>query len=138
MFTFTFLLDIHQDVENWLEGSNKISHGKNRKEGVALEYQYLVDQLQGVSAKEAEDFMIPFLENLYKDKKETIDKTFLHANQLFEEKFQEACTSIETMTKKELYLKEYTLFLTTFPRCPYNEKKGYVWLPVFRDYKVYL
>ena len=82
--------------------------------------------------------MIPVLEKFYKEKEDTIDKTFLYANQLFEKKFQDVCVSMETMTGKKLYLTDYTLFFTTFPRCPYEYEKGYVWLPLFSDYRTYL
>ena len=36
--------------------------------------------------------------------------------------------TIEEITQKPFYRKDITLFLTTYPRCPYNWKKGYIWV----------
>ncbi|MDR3168568.1 MAG: hypothetical protein LBU27_02150 [Candidatus Peribacteria bacterium] len=116
MFSYKFILDLHKDLKNWVDGANKVSHGRNWKENVAPEYLHIVEKLQGISYTEAEVFMVPFLEELYEEKKETIKLTFEYANQLFEAKFQRACETIEQMTGNPLYREDFIIFLTSFPR----------------------
>lgn len=82
--------------------------------------------------------MEPFLENLYEEQKETIEKTKFYANKLFEEKFTTACLCMQKLTEKTIYRKDFTLFLTSFPRCPYNYEMGYIRVNFFADVKNYL
>ncbi|MDR0607109.1 MAG: hypothetical protein LBG52_01865 [Candidatus Peribacteria bacterium] len=60
--------------------------------------------------------MIPFLKQLYLDKKQQIDDTLLYAKKLFDQKFQGACTALEKMTEQPLYRQDFSIFLTSFPR----------------------
>ncbi|MDR2189871.1 MAG: hypothetical protein LBP53_01455 [Candidatus Peribacteria bacterium] len=125
-------------MQNRVDGANKTSYGKNRKEEVLPAYQHIINKLQGVSYAEAESFMISFLEELYRDKEKYIQITLSSAHQLFEETFQIACKALEKMTEQPLYKNDFTIFLTTFPRGPYNKDEGQVWIPLFQPVSTYL
>ena len=116
MFTIEIKLDLKKDLKNWVDGCNKISHGKDRKLGVSPEYQYIVEQLLGVELEEAETFMYPVLEHIYEEKRDLI----LNYKNLIQEKIdrdlQEACFTMEKIVGYPLYRKDFMLNLTTFPR----------------------
>ena len=116
MFTIEIKLDLKKDLQNWMDGCNKISHGKNWKLGVSPEYQYIVEQLVGSDFEEAERFMHPILEKIYEEKSELI----LSYKNIIQKKInihlQEACLAMEDMTGFPLYRKDFILNLTTFPR----------------------
>jgi len=109
-------LNRKKDLKNWVDGCNKISHGKDWKVGVPAEYQPIVEQLVGSDFEEAEKFMYPVLEGIYEEKKGLITN---HKN-IIQEKInvdlQEACLAMEDMTGFPLYRKDFILNLTTFPR----------------------
>ena len=69
MFSIEIKLDLKKDLKNWVDGCNKLSHGKNWKLGVSSEYQGIVEQLVRNNFEEAEKFMYPVLEGIYEEKK---------------------------------------------------------------------
>ncbi len=116
MFSMEIQLNPKKDLKNWVDGCNKLSHGKDWKLGVLPEYQNIVEQLLGVDFQEAETFMYPILEHIYEEKKDLI----LNYKNLIQEKIdrdlQEACFTMEKIVGYPLYRKDFMLNLTTFPR----------------------
>jgi len=47
---------------------------------------------------------------------------------IFDENFDTACKKMAEVTGKPLYRNNFTIFVTTFPRGPYNKEKGYLWV----------
>jgi hypothetical protein len=48
----------------------------------------------------------------------------------YSKNFVKACEKMVELTGQELYLNNFTFFITTFPRGPYNFSKGYIWEPI--------
>jgi hypothetical protein len=67
--------------------------------------------------------MIPYLNKLYKDNKILIDTVLIKSQKIFQEKFEQACLCMERLTKRPIYRKDFTIYLTTFPRGPYDYEK---------------
>ena len=66
-----------------------------------------------------------FLEKYVQEKKQISDEiAFL--NKEFTEKFNIACQKIVDLFGRPLYRDNFTIYLTTFGRCPYNYEEGYL------------
>ena len=133
MFSIEIKLDLKKDLKNWVDGCNKISHGKDWKLGVSPEYQPIVEQLVGSDFEEAGKFMYPVLEGIYEEKKGLITNYKNIIQEKINTHLQEACLAMEDMTGFPLYRKDFILNLTTFPRWPYNKETGEFWSCVFRS-----
>jgi len=127
--------DINKDAWNWWDGTNKISHGVNWGERIDLDIR---KQIKNKTHEQSLAFLIPYLENYYKENKEKLDKVVNEAQLLFDDKVDECLELMTKITKHPMYRQDFTCFLTTFPRCPYNIKNGYVWLCALWPTKCYL
>lgn len=123
-YSYEIKLDIEEDAWNWYVSCNRISKGVDWKKRMPKE---VVGNIHGKTKEEAHDFLIPFLKQKYVDEKEQIDDYTKYINHQYQDKFIEACKKIVDLTSKPLYRDEFTIFLTTFPRGPYNYKLGYLW-----------
>ncbi len=121
-------LNIKKDAWNWWHACNSISHGVNWKLKVEKE---LRDKVYKKNEKEAFDFLIPYLEDYYKNRKiegyiQKIQEGFLkRQNKIFE--------IMEKVSNRPIYRDNFTCFITSFPRFPYNYKKGYIWISAKKD-----
>lgn len=128
-------LDIDRDAWNWWDACNKISHGVDWKKRIDRNLQ---KNITGKTKREAMKFLIPFLANYYKKHKKELNQAIREAKNIFKSKANYACKLMEEVTQHLLYRNNFTCFLTTFPRCPYDYKKGYIWLAAPRPAKIYL
>jgi len=132
-YTYKILQNIHEDGRNWWSACNKFSHGVNWKKQID---DNLVNKLAGTTKSDAEKILIPFLNNLYIKEKKNID----YAQEFFEgefaKKFQKGCEKMEEVMKRPIYRTDFTIFLTTLRRGPYNKSKGQVWTCIYWDHPV--
>ena len=118
-------LDIKKDAWNWYDGcTNTPFHGNDWTKGIPKE---IIEKLQNSSEKEAYEFLIPFLKNKYITDKKQIKKHRALLKNKYEQKLNIACKKVEDLLGKPIYNKDFTIFLTTFPRGPYNPYRGYMW-----------
>lgn len=128
MPNITIKLDIEKDAWNWWGACNKISYGMDWKMRIEPE---LREKITGKTQDEAFSFLIPYINNIYlendsKSKAETLQREF-------KEREEELFATMERLTKHKIYREDFTCFLTTFPRCPYEYKNGLVWIPYKRE-----
>lgn len=123
-YNYKIILDPKKDAYNWYDGCNSEGFGVDWKTRVSAD---LYKNINGKPREEALKFIMPFLKQKYIDEKSAIDKHIALLEKSFDEKFTDACLKIVELTGKELYLNEFTFFITTFPRGPYNFGKGYIW-----------
>ncbi len=133
---YKLILNIEKDIKNRFDWCNKISHWYNRQKNIKRDHYPLdifdiVDYLKQESYENSINILTPFLWKIYKEEKKIIERILNMRNKKFDKEFKEACVCLENITQKPLYIKEYTFFLTTFPRQPYNYKKWYIWLYIF-------
>lgn len=69
--------------------------------------------------------MVNFLQQKYDQESEYIKKVSDSATKRFDLSFYPACTLIEQITGYPLCIQDFTIYLTTFPRWPYNVEKWY-------------
>jgi hypothetical protein len=123
-FTYQIILDLEIDAENWYAGCNSKSIGVDWKTRVS---ENVYNNINGKSKEESLKFLILFLKQKYIDEKQNIDNYITFLDNTYEEKFDKACKKVADLTGKNLYLNNFTIFITTFPRGPYNYNKGYMW-----------
>ena len=117
--------NIKKDAWNWWNACNKISYGEDWKQRIDKKLQ---NNLTGKTKKQAFNFLIPYLKNLYK--KENTDQKKKELQNIFNERQKEIFSRMEKITGKKIYRENFICFLTTFPRAPYDYHRGYVWLPI--------
>ena len=125
--------NIKKDAWNWWDACNRISYGVNWKERVDKK---IYSRISGKTEKEAYAFLLPYLEKLYK--RIHLDKEIKLTQQIFDEKKEKIFSIMEKVTGKKIYRKNFYCYFTTFPRGPYNLKKGSVGLPVIWGRKTFI
>ena len=135
MVKISIKLDINKDAWNWWHACNHISHGVDWKKRIESN---LWKNIYQKKFSEAEKYLLPYLNNYYRENKLNLSKVLEDARELFDKKASQACQLMERITKRKLYRDNFICFLTTFPRCPYDYKNGYVWLCSLWSTKCYL
>lgn len=116
----TVAIDINKDALNWWHACNKSSYGIDWKTRIS---QRLQQQIVGKTKKEAFSFLLPHIKKLYK--KNHINKIKLKVQRAFDSHANSIQKRMEEVTGQPLYRQSFTVFLTTFPRGPYNVEQGY-------------
>ncbi len=122
-------LDIKKDAWNWWDGCNSDSHGVDWKK--RIKQKEVLDGIVGKSEKSAYDYLLPFLNDKYKNESAVIDDFKKYIEDEFDSKFYLGCKKIVEAMGRPLYRNDFTFFLTTFPRAPYDKDCGYVWQCVY-------
>jgi len=124
----TVKLDVEKDAYNWWEACNRVSHGIDWKERIDIS---LSQKITNKSQKDAYAFLLPYIEKIHEQN--NLIKKVEELQQGFNERQQTLFEMMEKLTSNKIYRDDFTCFLTTFPRCPYDYKNGYVWVPYRRD-----
>jgi len=74
-----------------------------------------------------------FLDDIYKQNTVFLKTKQKKITDEFSPKFDSACKWIEKVTNKPLCFNSYKIYLTTFPRSPYNPSKGYFYFNVYTN-----
>lgn len=125
--------NINKDAWNWWHACNKISYGEDWKQRVDIKLQ---NKLMEKTKKQAFDFLIPYLKTLYK--REGIGEKKIELQNAFNKHQKEIFLRMQKVTGKKIYKNNFTCFLTTFPRAPYNYNQGYVWIPIIWPKETYI
>lgn len=123
MQKITVKLNIEKDAWNWWDACNKISHGVDWKMNINSD---LRNKIYQKSQKEAYDFLVPYLKNLYGNL--NINKYIKEIQKGFDLKKEKIFERMEKVTGHPIYRNNFTCFITSFPRFPYNYEKGYIWI----------
>ncbi len=135
MYTLKLVLDMQKDMRNRWKACNKVSHWVNRKEKID---QDIAKKISWKAENEAYEFLLPYLKKYYKDNEDNINKTIKFGQQIIDKDIDKACKVLENITNKQIYRKDFTWYITTFPRWPYNYEKWYVRLYYNRSIKYYI
>ncbi|MDD4289897.1 MAG: hypothetical protein PHH83_01315 [Patescibacteria group bacterium] len=117
-------INTKKDAWNFWDACNKVSHGVDWKTRID---ENVSKNIIGKSRKESYKFLIPYLKNYYKENKDILVKLQNQTQNIFNEKADFLFEKMQKITKRKLYRKCFTCFLTTFPRCAYDYKSGYIW-----------
>lgn len=125
--------NIKKDAWNWWHACNKVSYGEDWKQRID---QTLRSNIVGVSKEQAFSFLIPHLKNIYLAEK--INQKKKEARCVFHQTQNEIFSRMEKITGRVIYRDDFTCFLTTFPRAPYDYNHGYVWIPIVWPRETYV
>lgn len=129
-YSYKIRQSIYKDAWNWWEGCNKVSHGHDWKSGVDAD---LLEKIYGKSQEEAFCFLLPYLKDKYAIEKRALVIRRNFFNNEFKQKFQIGCNKIAEVMNRPIYRNDFTIYLTTFRRGPYDEEKGLVWTCIYWD-----
>lgn len=122
-YSYKIILDLEKNAWNWHNGYNRFSHGMDWGKNIPDD---ILMKIRGKPEKEAYAFLIPFLKQKYIDDKDKIKTSTNFIENQFKEKFKKACLKLEKVVGKPIYRNDFTIYLTTFPRGPYNYYEGYI------------
>lgn len=135
MYTLKLVLDIQKDMRNRWKACNKTSHWVNRKEKID---QDIVEKISWKTEEQAYEFLLSYLQKYYKDNVNSINNTINFGQQIIDNDIDMACQTLEEITGKPIYRKDFIWYITTFPRWPYDYEKWYIRLYYNRSIKYYI
>ncbi len=125
--------NIGKDAWNWWNACKKISYGEDWKQRIDKSLQ---NKLAGKTKEQSFSFLIPHLEKLYKKEKINLKKE--ESQSIFRRQQREIFSRMQKVTGRKIYRENFTCFVTTFPRAPYDYRRGYVWIPVIWPKETYV
>ncbi|MEK7631592.1 MAG: hypothetical protein AAB445_01825 [Patescibacteria group bacterium] len=119
----TVKINAHEDALNWWHACNGVARfGVDWKSRISPSLQR---RIVGKTQEQALHFLRPYLQKLYKQVDIKHKRGELQT--LFREKQDRIAERMEHTTGKKICRKDFTILLTTFPRCPYDPAKGIIW-----------
>jgi hypothetical protein len=127
--SYKIKLSVEQDALNWYNACNgKSMQGKDWTEKMD---PIAVKVITGLSREKAFDFLIPYLNEKYKKEEPEILAFKEFAEREFSVKFSKACEEMKNaMGGMELYRDDFTIYITTINRCPYNKETGTLYVSI--------
>lgn len=119
--------DIEKDAYNWRCAMNAFSNGRSY-EKMSQEDLNILLQIKWLSQEEANKILIPFLKKKYENNREEIDNA---ANQIkikLDSQKNQILESMEKLTKRPIFNKNFQIRYTTCKRWPYNRKTWEIWM----------
>ncbi|NCU30305.1 hypothetical protein EOL73_00560 [Candidatus Saccharibacteria bacterium] len=126
-YTYKLVFNPEKDAWNWYNGCQKTGFGVDWKQRIDSD---VADKLSKAKPDEAYEFLDKYLKQKYQEDSETIRLGLEFINKRFEEHFELACQKLIEITGRPLYRDDFTIYLTTFPRGPYDFQSGSLWLPI--------
>lgn len=127
-YLYDIKLSIDDDMWNWFDAGQHSSHGFDFRNNLKDEDDIKIyDKISKLQKKDAYKVLDEFLRRKYHDQAEIIEKYTEEMKSVFDEKLDIACRTLEKITGRELFVKNYKFKLTTFPRCPYNPETGEIY-----------
>ncbi len=123
-YTYKIVQDLEKDAWNWFEACNKVGHGVDWKQRIDPE---IASNIAGKSKDGAYHFLIPYLADKWQNDL-SVSKGADYISRRFEKCFSEACEKLVDISGHPLYRNDFTIYLTTFPRGPYNFDQGALWV----------
>jgi len=123
-----FKLDYKKDARNYWQAVNSQSHGKSWQNSIPLKIQ---KEINGKSWEESKSFLYDYLNEFYKKhnkKLKLILKQFSEIWRIIEKEYFKRLIKI---TKRKIYSNQFTAYLTTIDRCPYDTKENWFMVNLF-------
>lgn len=120
--------DISTDANNRYEAVNKCTYRSDRKKNAKPEDLPIVEKITGKTKEDAFDILLPYLEEKYEKNDIEISQKMKEFQEVLDQNKDAIFKNMERLTKHPIDYDEIIMFLTTYPRCPYNREKWYIWL----------
>jgi len=133
-FTINVKLDLKKDAQNYRSAFNKNTHSSKRKEHVAQISSIDMTKLQGMQEQDAYPFLREYLENFWKEHGNEAQEKIKEMQKELNQHKDSIFKKMEILTKHPIYRNDFTIFLTSLNRWPYNYKLGYTWSYIDRTW----
>lgn len=121
-------VDVYKDAVNYWGACN---HSIQSKDWTTSMDPNVVEEVRGKTREEANKFLIPYLQEKHLEKTLEIERFKQFALKEFSEKFETACNKLkQVMCGYEIYRNDFTIFITTISRQPYNKENGWIWMGI--------
>ena len=135
-FTITVRLDIEKDARNYRSAFNKNTHSFQRKDQVASTTTIDLSQLLGMKQEDAYPFLREYLEDFWDSHTEQTQQKIQEMQSQFNIHKKQIFAGMARLTKHPIYRDNFTVFLTSLNRWPYNYTQGYTWSHVTRKWYI--
>lgn len=132
VYQITVKLELEKDAWNYRSAFNKNTHSSKWKEQINSISDFDFNILLWISEKEAYLVMKDYLENFRKDKNDLVKEKIENIQESFEKIKDQLFFEMEKLTKNQIYRQDFTIFLTSLNRWPYNVNLWYTWNHIFR------
>ena len=126
-FIINVRLDLQKDARNYRSAFNKNTHSSKRKEQVLQTTTIDLQKLQGMKDADAYPFLRTYLENFWDKNKYITQKKINDMSSSLEKNKNVIFRNMANLTKHPIYRTDFTIFLTSFNRGPYNVNLGQTW-----------
>jgi hypothetical protein len=129
-YSYKIIYDIKKDMWNWRGALSDFRMGYNWIDNIDNgEDRKIADQIVGLKKQPAELILKPYLKTKKDNQNSKLNKFIRIAKKEFQDKFTDACTALERITKRPMMSSEFTFYVTTFPRmtCFYDKHVIYMY-----------
>jgi len=133
-FTITVKLDLEKDARNYRWAFNKNTHSIQRKKQIEQITDIDLTKLQGMEEKNAYLFLREYLENFWKEHTKETQNKIKEMTESFNKHKDVIFKKMESLTKHPIYRNDFTIFLTSLNRWPYNTLQWLTWSNLYRTW----
>lgn len=126
-FTINVQLDLEKDARNYRAAFNKNTHSSKRKEQVASITAIDLEKLRWMDENDVYPFLREYLEDFWDTHKIQAEEKILTIKTAVDKYNPTIFQRMASLTKHPIYRNDFTIFLTSFNRWPYNYQHGYTW-----------
>lgn len=131
-FTITVKLDIKKDAWNYRWALNSNTHSSSRKEQIENISDFDFNQLLGLQYEDTYPLMKNYLEYFWKEHKEEAEQKIQEMQIKLDQIKDDVFEKMTKLTKQAIYRNNFTIYLTSLNRWPYNYKEWYSLTFIFR------
>ena len=125
-------LDLAHDAQNWYDSTRSgVFQGWSWRDGASGRFRDEFDQIASLPKKKAKAEAERFVFELHNEKSGEFNSLKWWIENEFAKKFDDACGWLEKTTGQDLACREFTIYLTTFPRADESLEKGEIWFCVY-------
>ena len=133
-YRYKIILDKERDAWNWFDASQKPSFQgcswRNFLHNQDLEF---FDNIVKLPPQNAKQKINHYLTEKYNTNKNLFVERTKLIDEKLDEKFLSACKWLEKTTGHPLFFHNYIIYLTTFPRSPYDAENGSFFINIYKQ-----
>lgn len=122
---YKIIYDLNQDIWNWYNAVNNSYPIRQLND----DYKQIAEKILGLAEQnDAEPILVPFLQSKLDDKNSQLNEFIKISKSEFADKFDAACEILEKITGHPMAVKEFTFYVTTFPRMTVFFEEGIIFM----------
>lgn len=130
-FTIDVKFDLEKDAQNYRSAFNKNTHSAQRKDQIAKILDFDFTTLIWIKEKETFSLMKDYLEKTREIHKEITDVKIKTIEEEINNVKDKIFSKMITLTKHPIYRDNFTIYLTSLNRWPYNYQEWYTLTSIF-------